>query len=120
VIYPERPRGLLETVEGDLSVSRRWQQGETGRGRVIFFPGDPEPGEPYARFVRDRLRMLDSLRPPVSRALRMEKPASVYWSVLENGLLALLNFGDDPATVRLSDGRTIRLERYTFRLEESW
>lgn len=120
VIYPVRPRGLLETVEGDLSVSRRWQEGETGRGRVIFFSGDPEPGEPYARFVRDQLRALDCLRAPVRRALRMEKPHWVYWSVLENGLLALLNFGDDPATVRLSDGRTVELEPYTFRLEESW
>ncbi len=120
LIYPERPRGLLETVEGDNSVARRWREGQTGRGRVIFFRGDPEPGEPYARFVREQLRALDVLRPPVRRALAIEKPAWVYWSVLENGLLALLNFGDDPAIVRLADGRTLRLEPYTFRFEQSW
>jgi len=120
LIYPERPRGLLETVEGDLSVSRRWRQGETGKGRVIFFRGDPEPGEPYARFVRDELRRVDRLRPEIRRALAMEKPAGVYWSVLENGLLALLNFSDDPASVRLSDGRTLAIEPYSFRLESSW
>lgn len=119
VIYPERPRGLLETVEGDLSVSRRWREGRTGKGRVIFFAGDPEPGEPYARFVRDRLRGLGQLRPEVRRALAIEKPHWVYWSVLENGLLALLNFGDDPATLRIG-ARTLVLAPYTFRLEESW
>jgi len=120
LIYPERPRGLLETVEGDLTVSRRWRQGLTGQGRVIFFRGDPEPGEPYARFVRDQLRQLDQLRPPIRRALRMDKPPSVYWSVLESGALALLNFSDDPALVRLADGRSLELDPYTVRLEESW
>ena len=117
VIYPERPRGLLETVEGDLAVSRRWQAGATGKGRVIFFRGDPEPGEPYARFVRDELRKLDHLRPQIRGALRMEKPHWVYWSVLENGALALLNFGDDEAVVRLDGGRTVRLEPYTIALQ---
>lgn len=120
LIYPERPRGLPETVEGDNSIARRWRDGDTGRGRVIFFRGDPEPGEPYARFVRDQLRALDVLRPPVRRALAMEKPHWAYWSVLENGALALLNFGDDPATIRLPGGRTVELAPYTFRLEESW
>ncbi|MCS7316357.1 MAG: beta-galactosidase [Bryobacterales bacterium] len=120
LIYPERPRGLLETVEGDNSVARRWQEGRTGQGRVIWFRGDPEPGEPYARFVRDQLRALDVLRPPVRRALAMEKPPWVYWSVLENGMLALLNFGEDAATVRLASGRMLRLPPYAFRLEGSW
>jgi hypothetical protein len=113
LIYPERPRGLLQTVEGDLSVSHRWQRGETGKGRVTLFPGDPEPGEPYARFVRDELRKLANLRPQVAAALRIEKPPGVYWSVLENGQLWLLNFSDDEALVSLDGRRRLRLAPYT-------
>ncbi len=113
LIYLERPRGLLETVEGDASVSKRWVEGKTGKGRVVFFKGDPEPGEPYARFVRDELRKLDGLRPAVKAALRMQKADSVYWSVLESGAMALLNFADDPANVRLADGRVVKLEPYS-------
>ena len=115
LIYPERPRGPLQTVEGDLTVWRRWKSGQTGHGRVIFFPGDPEPGQPYARFVRDELRKLPNLRPATAAALRMEKPADVYWSLLETGELWLLNFSDDPAEVRLADGRTVRLAPYAIR-----
>ncbi|MBI4875157.1 MAG: beta-galactosidase [Acidobacteria bacterium] len=117
LIYPERPRGLLETVEGDLSVSRRWQRGETGKGRVIFFAGDPEPGEPYARFVRDELRRETRLSLALRRALALEKPREVNWSVLENGMTALLNFGDDEAAVRTASGRTLSLKPYSIRLE---
>lgn len=121
LIYPERPRGPLQTVEGDRSVWNRWQRGETGKGRVIFFPGDPEPGEPYACFVRDELRRLGNLRPEVRRAVRLEKPADVYWSILESGLLLLLNFSDDEATVRLDSGKTLRLAPYTIRtIEKGW
>jgi hypothetical protein len=113
LIYPERPRGLLQTVEGDLSVSRRWQRQETGKGRVIFFPGDPEPGEPYARFVRDELRQLSNLRAQVRAALAIEKPLGVYWSLLENGETWLLNFSDDEAVVTLEGGRRLRVAPYT-------
>ncbi len=121
LIYPERPRGPLQTVEGARSVWNRWQRGETGKGRVIFFPGDPEPGEPYARFVRDELRRLGNLRPEVRRAMRLEKPADVYWSILESGLLLLLNFSDDEATVRLDSGKTLRLAPYTIRtIDKGW
>ena len=117
LIYPERPRGPLQTVEGDLSAWRRWQAGETGKGRVIFFSGDPEPGEPYARFVLDELRKLAHLRPAVRDALRMDKPAGVYWSVLETGDMMLLNFSDDDARVTLTGGRSFTMRPYTIRLE---
>ncbi|MEN6535611.1 MAG: beta-galactosidase [Bryobacteraceae bacterium] len=121
LFYMGRPRGPLQTVEGDLSVWQRWQRGETGKGRVIIFPGDPEPGQPYARYVRDQLRKLNTLRPEIQRAVRMEKPGDVYWSVLENGLLLLLNFGDDEAEVRLDGGKTVRLAPYTIEtLEAGW
>ncbi|MFB3826871.1 MAG: hypothetical protein ACE15B_08880 [Bryobacteraceae bacterium] len=111
LIYPERPRGALQTVEGDTSVWSRWRAGRTGKGRVIFFPGDPEPGQPFARFVRDRLREMPQLRAATRTALAMEKPDSVYWSVLEDGGTLLLNFGDDPAEVRFAR-RALRLEPY--------
>ena len=113
LIYPERPRGPLVTVEGDSSTWQRWKAGRTAQGKVVFFPGDPEPGEPYARFVRDELRRVAALRPAVRDALRMEKPASVYWSVLEDGALFLLNFGDDPAEVRLAGGAVVHLPPYS-------
>jgi hypothetical protein len=116
LIYPTQPRGLLETVEGDQSISRKWRQGETGKGRVIFYPGDPVPGEYYARFIRSELRRLGSLRPPIRRALEIEKPEFVYWSVLENGRLALLNFEDDEAHIRLAGGRSLRLPPYRIAL----
>ena len=99
VIYSDRPRGLPATVEGDGSMAQRWQAGDTGRGRAICFAGDPVPGEHYARFVREEVARLGGLRPEYRRALRMRKPASVYWSVLENGFVALLNFSDEEAEV---------------------
>lgn len=116
LIYPTQPRGLLETVEGDQSVSRKWRQGETGKGSVLFYPGDPVPGEYYARFIRSELRRLGSLRPQIRRALEIEKPEFVYWSVLENGRLALLNFEDKEAQVRLAGGRSLRLPPYRIAL----
>jgi len=113
LIYPERPRGPLETVEGDRELWRRWKRRETGTGHVIFFPGDPEPGQPYARFVRDELRRLRNLRPEIAAALRLEKPAEVYWSVLETGELWLMNFSDDVAEVRAPGGGSWRVAPYT-------
>lgn len=86
---------------------------------MIFVRGDPEPGERSARFVREQLRAPDALRPPVHRAPAMRRPDWAYWSVPANDRLALLNFGDDPATLRLSDGRTVQIVFHSFRLETS-
>lgn len=117
VIYPERPRSLPETVEGDTAIAEKWRRGETGKGRVIFFEGDPVPAEYYAQFVRRRLLDTPGLRPETRRALALEKPEFVYWSILESGRLALLNFEDDEAAVRLADGRVVRLKPYSIALE---
>ncbi|MBI3680012.1 MAG: beta-galactosidase [Acidobacteria bacterium] len=116
VIYPERPRGLLETVEGDRSQSDRWRRGETGKGRVIFFSGDTIPGDQYARFVRKELLAMDGLDPQTRRGLRIAKPAGVYWSVLEGGRIALLNFSDEEAGVRF-EGKALRLAPYAVVVE---
>jgi len=115
LIYPPNPRGLLGTVEGDTRIAQAWQAGSTGKGKVIFFPGDPAPGEPYARFVGEELSKLDSLRPEVRQALRIRKPAWVYWSLLENHALMLLNFSDDEALAALPGGNTVQLKPYSIR-----
>jgi hypothetical protein len=54
--------------------------------------------------------------PEIRQAMAMEKPELVYWSVLENGRLALLNFQDQEAVVRQEGGRTLRLKPYTVML----
>ena len=39
----------------------------------------------------------------------MQKPDTVYWSLLDNGKLALLNFSARTAVVRLASGKTISI-----------
>jgi Glycosyl hydrolase family 14 len=107
----------LHTVEGDTSVVRRWAQGETGKGRVILYRGDDLPIDSYMRFLRSELQGLNNLHPAVKQALQMEKPDTLYWSILENGQLAILNYGDAPATVSFA-GRTLHIEPYGILLEK--
>jgi hypothetical protein len=105
------------TVEGDTSVAQLWEQGKTGKGRVIRYHGIPwSAQEYYLNFVRRRLRELSNLHPQTMEALRMDKPDTVYWSVLQNGQLALLNFDDDPATVTFA-GEKLRLDPYSIVLK---
>jgi hypothetical protein len=120
VIYPEKQQsreGGLSTVEGDLSVWNRWRQGQTGRGRLILFEGHPEPVHYYVSFLRSQLRNLSVLSTDVRTALGIEKPEEVYWSVLNNQKLALLNYDDDEATVRLAGGKTIKIPPYAIHME---
>ena len=120
IVYPERQQGregVLGTVEGDSSVAKRWQEGKCGKGRVIFFQGYAEPIRHYISFVRATLRTLPSLRPQVRDALGMESSREVYWSVLANGKLALLNYNDQPASVRLVNGKTLLVKPYTIAIE---
>ena len=58
-----------------------------------------------------------SLHPRTVDALRMDKPATVFWSVLDNGKLALLNFSGHPATVRLAGGKQITIAPYEMAME---
>jgi hypothetical protein len=113
VIYFTHPRGLPQTVEGDTSVAQAWQRGETGKGHTIFFPGECEPPDEYVEFVRHQLLGLKQLRPEIHRALEIDKPANVYWSVLEGGKLALLNFSDHEARVNLPGGRPVLMRPYS-------
>jgi hypothetical protein len=98
-------------------VAKRWQEGKCGKGRVIFFDGYAEPIRHYIAFVRATLRKLPALRPQVRDALGMESSREVYWSALANGKLALLNYDDQPASVRLVNGKTLLLKPYTIAIE---
>ena len=106
----------LATVEGDTTVWQRWQKGDTGKGRIIFYDWHPDR-KSYINFVRKQLQTLPALRPEVRSALAMEKPEDVYWSVLNNGKLALFNYSDAPATVRLASGKTLRVDTYSIVIE---
>jgi hypothetical protein len=112
LVFAPRPRGNPVTVEGDSSISGRWVAGDTGKGRVVQWHGDLIPSRHYARFVREQLVTMPGLNARVRAALEMEKPDWVYWSVLENGKLVLLNFDGSEATVRLKDGRTVKIPPY--------
>jgi hypothetical protein len=116
LMVPDREfarEGGVQTVEGDVSVYRRWQAGETGKGRVLLFTGHTEPFSAYVRFVREELRKVLGLRLELRAALLMRKPDEVYWTVLANGSIALLNYGDDPAQVVFADRRAVMLQPYT-------
>jgi Glycosyl hydrolase family 14 len=117
LVFAPRPRGLPSTVEDDTSIARGWLAGHTGKGRVIVWRGDLIPSQSYAEFVHKLLLKIPSLRPQTKAALRMEKPATVYWSVLDNGKTALLNFSDYPATVRLVNGKTIKIAPYEMAMD---
>jgi hypothetical protein len=115
-IFAVRVQGFnegLATVEGDLGTWRRWQQGGTGKGRVLVFRGPTEPLHYFMEFIRKELIAMPSLRPETRSALRIQKPAETYWAVLEGGALTLMNYGDQPAQVRLEEGRAITIEPYS-------
>lgn len=117
LVFAPNPRGHPGTVEGDTSIAGKWLAGDTGLGRVVLWRGDLIPSRSYAEFVRDLLLKTPSLRPQTRSALQMEKPSTVFWSVLESGKLALLNFSNRPATVRLADGKTISIGPYEMAMD---
>ncbi len=117
LVYAPRPRGNPITVEGDQSIATKWLAGDTGKGKVVLWHGDLVPGQFYAEFLRDLALKLPGIRPEVKAALRMEKPAGVYWSVLENGKLALLNFSNHVATVKTPAGKAVTIAPYEIAME---
>jgi len=120
IIYPERQQqreGPLGTPDGDISIAQRWRRGDTGRGRVIYFEGYPEPPIHYIEFVRDTLRDLSALSPQLRRALRLELPRDVFWSLTESGRLVFLNYSDHSAVVRFAEGKTLKLAPYHIAFE---
>jgi hypothetical protein len=117
VICPLMPRGAMQTVEGDTSIMQRWISGDTGKGKAVFWRGDSIPPEFYVAFIRKHLLGMSQLHPRVQAALRIQRPAGVYWSVLENGKLALLNFSEDAAAVQLAGGKTVHIDPYEIAVE---
>ena len=120
IIYPARQQarqGFIATVEGDRSIPQRWQDGDTGKGRLILYEGTPEPFTEYVRFVKAQLREMKEIRPAIRRALRAEVPPGVFWSVLAQGQLVLLNYTDGNANVRLDEGKTMKLSPFSITME---
>jgi hypothetical protein len=111
--------GPLQTVEGDATVFRRWQKGETGKGRAMLFTGQTEPFSAYAEYVRRELPKVQSLGVAVREAVTMRKPDDAFWTVMEDGRVALLNYGDTTAVVTGADGRTVTLAPYSIRVSTS-
>ncbi|MCC6859972.1 MAG: beta-galactosidase [Bryobacterales bacterium] len=120
VLYPERQQqreGILGTVEGDMSIAQAWQQGRTGKGKVIFFQGYAEPPGYYIQWLRDTLPALPQLSPPLRRALRIQRGPEVFFSLASGGAVALLNYDDRPATVRFPEGKTVVVGPYHIAVE---
>ncbi len=107
LVFAASPRGNPSTVEGDTSLAAKWLAGDKGKGRVVVWRGDLIPSQSYAEFIRDFLLETPAIRPEIRAARQLEKPPTVFWSVLENGKLALLNFSNRPARVTLASGRFV-------------
>jgi len=117
VFYPDREltrEGPLQSVEGDSTVFRRWQKGETGKGRAMLFAGQTEPFSAFVEYVRRELPKVEGMSAAVREAVTMRKPDDTFWTVMEDGRVALLNYGDEAAVVTLSGGRTVTLVPYSF------
>lgn len=117
VVFAGRPRGMPATVEDDSSIATKWLAGDTGKGRAVLWRGDLIPSQSYAEFIRDLLLKTPSLRPEIKTALQMEQPAGVYWGFLTSGKLALLNFNNHSATVRLASGTKLLIPAYGIAME---
>ncbi len=117
LVFAQSPRGLPMTVEGDSSIAQKWLAGNTGKGRVVLWRGELIPSRSYAEYVRDVILQTPGLRPELRAAMTMQKPSSVYWSVLENGKLALLNFSSRAATAKLANGKEVVIPPYEMALE---
>lgn len=112
VVFGPRSRGNPITVEGDSSICDRWLKGDTGQGKVIVWHGDLIPSGYFAEFVRDLIARTETINPRLRAAAKIDKPNTVFYSVLENGKLALLNFNGKPATVKLAGGKTVTMGPY--------
>ncbi|MBX7259290.1 MAG: beta-galactosidase [Candidatus Hydrogenedentes bacterium] len=113
-IYPTYPRGPQETVEGDQSRFLAWERGDTGAGTFRRFKGDMEPVSLYGDFVEEVLQGVGSLSPLTRQVLAIQHPEQVYFSVLADGSLVALNYGDKPAPVSLEGRFTETIMPYSF------
>ena len=114
VIFPSREgsnQRPLASVEGDATIFEKWRKGDTGKGRVIFYDWHPITKD-YCDFLRKQLSTIPEVRKELRDAVAMTKPETTYWALLTTGKLVFLNYGDDPAEIKLVDGRTLTVEPY--------
>ena len=118
VIYPfwVRSRMRLQTIEGDYSVFKRWLNGDTGKGKVIFHTETGEPVHRYSNFIKKELLQMDNLDPLTLKMLTVEKPLNVYISALKNGTLAVLNYNDDVKTVTVTGQKSVQMNPYSIKI----
>ncbi len=120
IIYPIRQQarqGFLATVEGDRSITQRWLEGDTGEGRLIRYEGTPDPFTEYVHFVKRQVRDMNKVHPALRRALEADVPAGVFWSVLDNGELVLLNTTEKQAGVRMQSGKDIQVAPFSITMQ---
>ena len=79
--------------------------------------GTPDPFTEYVRFVKQQVREMNGIHPAVRRVLEGDVPAGVFWSVLQNGELVLLNFTEKQADVRIQSGKDIHLAPLSITIE---
>ena len=112
IIYPSYPRGPQETIEGNTRVFHRWSVGDTGRGAFHRHPGDMEPPSCYGEFVAAVLRDVPTLDRGTRRALAVQHPDRVFFSVQADGHLLALNYNPTPARVTLKGRFDAVIEPY--------
>ncbi len=106
----------LQSIEEDRAVQTRWLGGDTGDGRAVMINEDREPPHRFADRVKQELLVMNGLDPLTQAMLRTEKPAEVYVSALQTGVLAVLNYSDTEAAVQVPGQDTCRVAPYRIRL----
>ncbi|MBI5094242.1 MAG: beta-galactosidase [Candidatus Hydrogenedentes bacterium] len=115
VIFPCFLHTTLATVEGDDTVFKNWDKGDTGKGQFFHYLGDDEPPSLYAAFVRATLLGQTSpLSSQVRAALESTRPDSVFISCESDGSLLVLNFGDEQAVVAHPAFGRVEIASYSF------
>lgn len=108
-----------QTVEGDTGIPTRWWNGDTGKGRAVAIREDREPAHRFADRVRGELLKTDGLDPLTQAMLRTEKPDEVYVSALEGDTLAILNYSDAPAVVRVPGQEPVTVAPYRIVMQDA-
>ena len=84
-------------------IFRKWEKGETGKGRLYRFQGDYESSEQYGIFVMSILSTVNTLHPLTKTVLQMRYPSNVFVSARGNGSILLLNLNETKAAIWLDD-----------------
>lgn len=112
VIYPSFPRGAVSDLSGSEAVFDGWSSGQTGKGHFYRFRGDMEPTELYGDFVRNVLIENPVLPPVEQKLLAVDRPDHTFFSLLESGKIAALNYDADAVTLETGNGKTVEVPGY--------